>query len=45
MILIKERLKLAQSHQKSYSEVRKRDLKFDVGDWVYLKVLSTKGVM
>lgn len=43
--LIKERLKIAQSHQKSYSNIRKRNLKFAVGDLVYLKVLSIKGVM
>ncbi|XP_055835151.1 uncharacterized protein LOC129903625 [Solanum dulcamara] len=43
--LIRERFKMAQSHQKSYSDVRKRDLEFDVDDWVYLKDLSMKGVM
>ena len=43
--LIRERLKTAQSRQKSYSDVRKRDLEFHVGDWVYVKVSPMKGVM
>ncbi|KAL6323506.1 hypothetical protein AAG906_039083 [Vitis piasezkii] len=36
--LIKERLKAAQSRQKSYADNRKRDLEFEVGDHVFLKV-------
>ncbi|XP_070008406.1 uncharacterized protein [Nicotiana sylvestris] len=32
--IIKERLKTAQSHQKSYSDVRRRDLEFKEDDWV-----------
>ncbi|WMV29592.1 hypothetical protein MTR67_022977, partial [Solanum verrucosum] len=43
--LIRERLKIAQSQQKSYANVRRRDLEFDVHDWVYLKISSMKGVM
>ncbi|XP_049359232.1 uncharacterized protein LOC125823913 [Solanum verrucosum] len=31
--LIKERLRMAQSRQKSYVDVRKRDLEFDVHEW------------
>ena len=42
---IRERLKTAQSHQKSYSDVRRRDLEFEVNDWVYLKVSPMKGVV
>ncbi|WMV19098.1 hypothetical protein MTR67_012483 [Solanum verrucosum] len=38
-------LKTAQSRQKSYANVRKRDLEFDVHDWVYLKISPMKGVM
>lgn len=30
--MIRERLKTAQSHQKSYADVRRRDLEFEVGD-------------
>ncbi|MCF6774896.1 transposase family protein [Corynebacterium sp. MC-12] len=43
--LIRERLKTALSRQKSYSNVRRRDLEFKVGDWVYLKVSPMKGVV
>ncbi|OMO65120.1 reverse transcriptase [Corchorus capsularis] len=43
--LIRECLRTAQSRQKSYADVRRRTLKFDVGDHVFLKVSPTKGVM
>ncbi|WMV46948.1 hypothetical protein MTR67_040333 [Solanum verrucosum] len=43
--VIQERLKTAQSHQKSYTDVRRRALEFEVDDWVYLKVSPMKGVM
>ena len=35
---IKKHLKAAQSQQKSYANVRRRPLQFDVGDYVFLKV-------
>ncbi|XP_070025600.1 uncharacterized protein [Nicotiana sylvestris] len=43
--IIKERLKTAQSRQKSYSDVRCRDLEFKEDDWVFLKVSPMKGIM
>ncbi|WMV41506.1 hypothetical protein MTR67_034891 [Solanum verrucosum] len=43
--LIRERLKTAQSQHKSYVDVRRRDLEFDVHDWVYLKISPMKGVV
>ncbi|XP_070004550.1 uncharacterized protein [Nicotiana sylvestris] len=43
--LIKERLKTAQSRQKSYLDVRRRDLEFKEDDWVFLKVSPMKGIM
>ncbi|GKV25055.1 hypothetical protein SLEP1_g34560 [Rubroshorea leprosula] len=43
--LIKERLRAAQSRQKSYADRRRRDLKFEVGDHVFLKVSPTRGVL
>ncbi|KAH0733004.1 hypothetical protein KY289_004192 [Solanum tuberosum] len=43
--VIQERLKTAQSRQESYTNVRRRELKFEVDDWVYLKVSPMKGVM
>ncbi|KAA0047195.1 pol protein [Cucumis melo var. makuwa] len=35
----------AQSRQKSYADVRRRDLEFDVGDKVFLNVAPMKGVL
>ncbi|RVW45588.1 Transposon Ty3-I Gag-Pol polyprotein [Vitis vinifera] len=43
--LIKERLKAAQSRYKSYADHRRRDLEFEVGDHVFLKVSPMKSVM
>ncbi|WMV50783.1 hypothetical protein MTR67_044168 [Solanum verrucosum] len=43
--LIRERLKTAQSRQKSSVDFRRKDLEFDVDDWVYLKISPMKGVM
>ncbi|XP_070017549.1 uncharacterized protein [Nicotiana sylvestris] len=43
--IIKKRLKTAQSHQKSYSDVRRRDLEFKEDDWVFLKVSPMKGIL
>ncbi|GKV24657.1 hypothetical protein SLEP1_g34241 [Rubroshorea leprosula] len=43
--LIKERLPAAQSRQKSYADKRRRDLEFEVGDHVFLKVSPTRGVL
>ncbi|KAA0036588.1 ty3-gypsy retrotransposon protein [Cucumis melo var. makuwa] len=35
---IRSRMQTAQSRQKSYADVRRKDLEFDVGDKVFLKV-------
>jgi len=43
--IIKERLKNAQSCQKSYSDVRRRDLEFKEDDWVFMKVSPVKGII
>ncbi|XP_070017700.1 uncharacterized protein [Nicotiana sylvestris] len=43
--IIKEQLKTVQSRQKSYSDVRRRDLEFKEDDWVFLKVSPMKGIM
>ena len=42
---IRERLLMAQSWQKSYADQRRRPLKFNVGDFVFLKVSPKKGIM
>ncbi|KAA0041710.1 putative retroelement [Cucumis melo var. makuwa] len=36
---------IVQSRQKSYADVRRKDLEFDVGDKVFLKVAPMKGVL
>ena len=36
---------MVQSWQKSYAYNRKRDLEFEVVDWVFLKISQIKGVM
>ncbi|PRQ45918.1 putative nucleotidyltransferase, Ribonuclease H [Rosa chinensis] len=43
--LIKEKLKTAQSRQKSYADNRRKDLEFQVGDWVFLKLSPWKGII
>lgn len=43
--LIRERLKMTQSRQKCYVDVKRKDLEFNVNDWVYLKIPLMKGVM
>ena len=43
--LIRRRLLTAQSRQKSYSDVRRRPLEFEVGDHVFLKVMPKRGVV
>ena len=41
---MKQNLKVAQSRQKSYADTRRRDLVFEIRDFVYLKVSPMKGV-
>ncbi|WMV08351.1 hypothetical protein MTR67_001736 [Solanum verrucosum] len=43
--LIRDRLQTAQSRQKSYADVRRRDLEFQIDDWIFLKVSLMKGRM
>ena len=45
MSLILQRLLTAQSRQKSYANVRRRPLEFEVGDHVFLKVMPKRGVV
>jgi hypothetical protein len=42
--LIRKRLLEAQSWQKSYADNRRRELSFEEGDFVYLKVSPMRGV-
>ena len=45
MSLIRRRLLTAQSRQKSYADVRRRPLEFEVGDHIFLKVMLKRGVV
>ena len=42
---IRQRLLTARSLQKSYVDVRRRPLEFEVGDHVFLKVMPKRGVV
>jgi hypothetical protein len=41
--MVHESLKVAQTQQKSYADKRRRDLSFEIGDFVYLKVSPMRG--
>ena len=43
--LIQQWVKMAQSCCKSYADVRRRPLKFQVGDNVFFKILPSKGIV
>ena len=42
---VQDRLRVAQDRQKSYADVRRKPLEFQVGDKVMLKVAPWKGVI
>jgi hypothetical protein len=42
--MVRENLKIVQSRQRSYADTRRRELSFEVGDFVYLKVSPIRGV-
>ncbi|WVZ89245.1 hypothetical protein U9M48_035671 [Paspalum notatum var. saurae] len=42
--IVQENLRVAQSIQRSYADVRRRDLSFKVDDHVYLKVSPMRGI-
>jgi hypothetical protein len=41
---VRENLRVAQSRQKSYADHSRRELYFEVGDFVYLKVSPMRGL-
>ena len=43
--VIRDKLKIAQDRQKSYANNRRRDLKFEVWDMVFLRISPWKGVL
>jgi hypothetical protein len=42
--IIQTNLKAAQSRQKSYADIRRKPLQFQVGDFVYLRVSPVRGI-
>jgi hypothetical protein len=40
---VRENLKIAQSSQKSYADLKRKEVSFDVGEHVYLKVTPLRG--
>src|SRR5262249_51139995 len=43
--IIQQRIRTAFNRQKSYSDMRRRDISFKVGDYVFLKISPIKGVI
>ncbi|KAK6128283.1 hypothetical protein DH2020_037972 [Rehmannia glutinosa] len=43
--LIKERIRTTRSRQKSYADKRRKDLEFEVGDEVFLRLSPRKGLI
>ncbi|XP_028061588.1 uncharacterized protein LOC114265047 [Camellia sinensis] len=43
--LIQQRICTAQNYQKSYADTQRRDLEFQIGDHVFLKISPTRGVI
>jgi hypothetical protein len=41
--MVRESLKITQSRKKSYADKRRRDLSFEIGGFVYLKVSPMRG--
>jgi hypothetical protein len=41
--MVCESLKVTQTQQKSYADKRRRDLSFEIGDFIYLKVSPMRG--
>jgi hypothetical protein len=42
--IVRENLQIVQSRQKSYADHKRRELSFEVRDYVYLKVSSMRGL-
>ncbi|GJW19741.1 hypothetical protein Tco_0027177 [Tanacetum coccineum] len=45
IVLIKQRIQAAQDRQKSYADLKRKPMEFEVGDRVMLKVSPWKGVV
>ena len=45
MKVVRDNLKIARDKQRSYADNRRRDLQFEIGDWVFLKISTWTGVL
>ena len=45
MKVVRDNLKIAIDRQKSYADNRRRDLQFEIGDRVFLKISPWKGIL
>ena len=45
MKMIRERLKVAKDRQKSYADMRRKDIRYEIDEKIFLKVLLWKKVM
>ncbi|GJY16004.1 putative reverse transcriptase domain-containing protein [Tanacetum coccineum] len=45
IVLIKQRIQVAQDRQKSYTDLKRKPMEFEVGDRVMLKVSPWKGLL
>ncbi|GKF82599.1 hypothetical protein Tco_0244255, partial [Tanacetum coccineum] len=45
IVLIKQRIQVAQDRQKSYADLKRKPMEFKVGDRVMLKVSPWKGIV
>ena len=43
--VVRDNLKIARDRQKSYEDNRRRDLQFEIGDQIFLKISPWKGVL
>ena len=43
--MIRERLKVANDRHKSYADMKRKDIRYEIGEKVFLKVSSWKKVM
>ena len=43
--MIKERLKVIQSHKKSFTDPKRCEIEFEAGGYVFLKVTLSRGVI
>jgi hypothetical protein len=41
--MVRESLKVAQTRHKSYADKRRRDISFEISDFIYLKVSPMRG--